>query len=191
MYSYYVPPPPPAPVHQPRRTTSPVVWVLVAIGLMTLLGGLFGACGVVGLLALGASQEAKGEATGVVLGAQVPEETVKALEAKNLLKPDEALLAYHDATVTLDMSEVTLVTSSRVVYAKGKTATAMALVDVTRITHHTEGLLGDVIDIVSIEGRTMRVQIAPLNGGDAYVSVLEEAWQKYDPDARVIRRGAR
>jgi len=61
------------------------------------------------------------------------------------------------------------------------------LVDVTRITHHTEGILGDIIDIVSIDGRTMRVQIAPLNGGDAYVNVLEEAWQKYDPDARVIR----
>ena len=86
------------------------------------------------------------------------------------------------------MSEVTLVTTSRVVWAKGNTAAAMALVDVTRITHHTERLLGDIIDIVSIDGRTMRVQIAPLNGGDAYVNVLEEAWQKYDPDARVIRR---
>ncbi len=159
------------------------------MGLMAVLGGLLGTCGlVVGLAALGASQD---QPSGVVLGAQVPEATVKALEAKNLLKPDEALLAYHDATIRLDMSEVTLVTSSRVVYAKGNTAVAMALVDVTRITHHTEGLLGDIIDIVSIDGRTMRVQIAPLNGGDAYVNVLEEAWQKYDPDARVIRRSAK
>jgi hypothetical protein len=155
------------------------------MGLMAVLGALLGTCGVVGLLALGASQD---QPTGVVLGAQVPDATVKALEAKNLLKPDEALLAYHDATLRLDMSEVTLVTTSRVVWAKGNTATAMALVDVTRITHHTEGLLGDIIDIVSVDGRTMRVQIAPLNGGDAYVNVLEEAWQKYDPDARVIRR---
>jgi hypothetical protein len=155
------------------------------MGLMAVLGAFLGTCGVVGLLALGASQE---QPSGVVLGAQVPEATLKALEAKNLLKPDEALLAYHDATLRLDMSEVTLVTTSRVVWAKGDTAAAMALVDVTRITHHTEGLLGDIIDIVSIDGRTMRVQIAPLNGGDAYVNVLEEAWQKYDPDARVIRR---
>ena len=185
MYSsYYSAPPPPAPA--PKRPTSPVVWVLVAMGLMTVLGGLLGTCGVVvGLFALGASQD---QPSGVVLGAQVPETTVKALEAKNLLKPDETLLAYHDATLRLDMSEVTLVTSSRVVYAKGQTAAAMALVDVTRITHHTEGLLGDIIDIVGVDGRTMRIEIAPLNGGDAYVNVLEEAWQKYDPDARVIRR---
>ena len=184
MYtSYYAPPP------QPRRPTSPVVWVLVAMGLMTVLGGLLGTCGVVvGLFALGASQD---QPSGVVLGAQVPETTVKALEAKNLLKPDETLLAYHDATIRLDMSEVTLVTSSRVVYAKGETAAAMALVDVTRITHHTEGILGDIIDIVAIDGRTMRIEIAPLNGGDAYVDVLEEAWQKYDPEARVIRRASK
>jgi hypothetical protein len=156
------------------------------MGLMAVLGGLLGTCGVVGLVALGASQQ--DQPSGVVLGAQVPDATVKALEAKNLLKSDEALLAYHDATLRLDMSEVTLVTSSRVVWAKGDTAVAVALVDVTRVTHHTEGLLGDVIDIVSVDGRTMRVQIAPLNGGDAYVNVLEEAWQKYDPDARVIRR---
>ena len=159
------------------------------MGLMAVLGALLGTCGVVGLVALGASQE--GKPSGVVLGAQVPEATVKALEAKNLLKADEALLAYHDATLRLDMSEVTLVTSSRVVWAKGNAAVAMALVDVTRITHHTEGLLGDVIDIVSIDGRTMRVEIAPLNGGDAYVDILEEAWQKYDPDARVLRRSPR
>jgi hypothetical protein len=159
------------------------------MGLMAVLGGLLGTCGVVvGLVALGASAPSQDQPSGVVLGAQVPDATVKALEAKNLLKPDEALLAYHDATLRLDMSEVTLVTSSRVVYAKGDTAAAMALVDVTRITHHTEGLLGDIIDIVSVDGRTMRVQIAPLNGGDAYVNVLEEAWQKYDSEARVIRR---
>ena len=184
-YSFNYAPPPPA----PKRPTSPVVWVLVAMGLMTVLGGLLGTCGVVvGLFALGASQD---QPSGVVLGSQVPETTVKALEAKNLLKPDETLLAYHDATIRLDMSEVTLVTSSRVVYAKGQTAAAMALVDVTRITHHTEGILGDIIDIVAIDGRTMRIEIAPLNGGDAYVDVLEEAWQKYDPEARVLRRASK
>ncbi len=159
------------------------------MGLMAVLGGLLGTCGVVGLLALGASQG--DQPSGVVLGAQVPDATIKALEAKNLLKPDEVLLAYHDATLRLDMSEVTLVTlvtSSRVVYAKGTTAAAVALVDVTSITHHTEGLLGDIIEITSVDGRTMRVEIAPLNGGDAYVNVLEEAWQKYDPEARVTRR---
>ena len=65
------------------------------MGLMTVLGGLLGTCGVVvGLFALGASQD---QPSGVVLGAQVPEATVKALEAKNLLKPDETAWPEHDS----------------------------------------------------------------------------------------------
>lgn len=179
------------PVHQatPQRT-SPVVWVLAAMGLMAVLGGLLGACGlVVGLAALGASSE-DGTAgqNGVVLGAQVAPQTVEALRTRNLLKPDEELLAYHDATLRLDMSELTLVTPSRVVYARGDTAAAMALVDVATITHHTETLLGDIVDLTSEDGRTMRVQIAPLNGGDSYLTVLETAWQQHHPDARITHR---
>lgn len=153
--------------------------------LMAVLGGVLGTCGVVvGLMALGASSDGQ---NGVVLGAQVAPQTVEALRARHLLKPDEPLLAYHDATVSLDMSEVTLVTPSRVVYAHRETTAAMALADVTKITHHTEGLLGDVIDITSADGRAMRVQIAPLNGGESYVDVLETAWQRHHPQARVTR----
>jgi hypothetical protein len=159
--------------------------VLAAMGLMAVLGGLLGTCGVVvALVAAGASSDHQG---GVILGAQVPEPTVQALKARNLLKPDEELLAFHDATVRLDMSEVTLVTSSRVVHASGETATAMLLVDVTKITHHTEGLLGDVIEVTGEDGRSMRVEIAPLNGGESCVNALEAAWQKHHPEARVIR----
>jgi hypothetical protein len=155
------------------------------MGLMAVLGAVLGTCGVVvGLMAIGASADGQ---NGVVLGAQVAPQTVAALRTRNLLKPDEPLLAYHDATVSLDMSEVTLVTPSRVVYAHGETAAAMALVDVTKITHRTEGLLGDVIEITSEDGRTMRVQIAPLNGGESYVGVLETAWQRHRPEARITR----
>jgi hypothetical protein len=159
--------------------------VLAAMGLMAVLGGLLGTCGVVvGLMAAGASSDHEG---GVILGAQVPEPTVQALKARNLLKPDEDLLAFHDATVRLDMSEVSLVTSSRVVHANGDKATAMQLVDVAKIAHHTEGLLGDVIELTSEDGRSMRVEIAPLNGGESYVNVLETAWQKHHPEARITR----
>ena len=156
------------------------------MGLMTMLGGLFGACGVVvGVVALGASAPA--QAGGVVLGAQVPADTVETLKERNLLKPGESLLAYHDATVRLDMSEVTFVTPSRVVHARGESAAAMALVDVTEIKHHSEGLLGDVVELTSNDDRKLRIEIAPLNGGDSYVSVLETAWQKHHPAAHVTR----
>jgi hypothetical protein len=159
------------------------------MGLMVVLGGLLGTCGVVvGLMAVGASADHQG---GVILGAQVPEPTVQELKARNLLKADEALLAFHDATVRLDMSEVTLVTSSRVVHANGDTATAMQLVDVTKISHHTEGLLGDIIELTGEDGRSMRIEIAPLNGGESCVNILEAAWQKHHPEARIIRASSK
>jgi hypothetical protein len=159
------------------------------MGLMAVLGGVLGTCGVVvGLVAIGASSD---QAGGVILGAQVPQPTVDALKAKNLLKPDEVLLAYHDATIRLDMGEVTLVTDARVVHARGETAAAMQLVDVAKITHHTEGLLGDIIELTDQDGRSMRVEIAPLNGGESCVNVLEAAWQKHYPEARILRAPAK
>lgn len=179
--------PPYGPPHGPAepRRTSPVLWVLAAMGLMALLGGLLGTCGVVaGLMALGASSN---DTSGVILGAQVPDKTVDALIEKKLLGPNEKLLAYHDATVALDMSEVTFITTTRVVHAKDKTVATMDFRDVTKITARSEGIIGDVMEIAGEDGRTMRIEIAPLNGGESYVNVLEDAWRKHHPEAKVLR----
>jgi hypothetical protein len=177
-YGQYAPQP-----YPPR--TSPIVWVLAAMGLMAVLGAVLGTCGVVvGLAALGASSD---EPTGVVLGAQVPQKTVDALRERRLLAANEGLLAYHDATLRLDMSEVTFVTPERVVHAHGETVTAIKLAEVNRITHHDEALVGDILDIATRDGRVVRIEIAPLNGGDAYANVLETAWRKHHPEARIDR----
>ena len=170
------PPPPP-----PR--TSPIVWVLAALGLMTILGGLFGTCGVVvGLVALGASSD---DPSGVVLGAQIPQRTLEALRERRLLAANEGLLAYHDATIRLDMGELTFVTTERVVYARGETVAVLPLAEVSRIHQHSETLVGDILDLATEDGRSMRIEIAPLNGGDAYAQVLEDAWRKHHPEARI------
>jgi hypothetical protein len=158
--------------------------VLAAMGLMVVLGGLFGTCGVVaGLVALDASSEDQG---GVILGAQVPQKTLDALRERQLIGPKEVPLAYHDATISLDMSDLTFIAPNRVVHVKGATVAALPLMNVTKITHHTEGLIGDVIEITTSDGKNMRLEIAPLNGGESYVNVLEDAWQKHHPDAKVI-----
>ena len=176
---YYPAQPPAAP-----RRTSPVVWVLAALGLMGVLGAVLGTCGVaVGLMALGASSDAP---TSVILGAQVPAPTVDALREKKLLGPREQLLAYYDATIRLDMSEVTFVTATRTVHAQAGTVATMELADVSKITHRSQGIIGEVIDLVGDDGSTMKIQIAPLNGGESYVDVLEDAWQKRRPGAKVV-----
>jgi hypothetical protein len=154
------------------------------MGLMVVLGGLLGMCGVVaGVAALGASTDGQG---GVILGAQVPAKTLDALRERQLLGPKEIPLAYHDATVALDMSELTFVAANRIVHARGETVVALPLVNVTKITHRSESIIGDVIEVSTNDGLTMRVEIAPLNGGESYVNVLEDAWRKHHPGARVI-----
>jgi hypothetical protein len=162
--------------------------VLAAMGLMAALGGLLGTCGVVGLVALGASAE---QPPGVLVGAQVPDTTVEALKARKLLQPQEAVLAFHDATLRLDMSEVTFVTKSRVVHAHGDKVSAVALADVSKITHHTEALGLDVVDFVTKDGKSLRIEIAPLNGGESYVDVIEDAWRIHFPEATVTRPAAK
>lgn len=157
--------------------------MLAALGLMGILGALVGTCGVVvGLVALGASSS---DPSGVVLGAQVPQKTVDALRERRLLGANEGLLAYHDATIRLDMGELTFVTPERVVHARGETVAVLPLAEVTRIHHHSETLVGDILDLATEDGRSMRIEIAPLNGGDAYAQVLETAWQKHHPEARI------
>ena len=157
--------------------------VLAAMVLMAVFGGLVGACGAVGGLALlGASGE---RASGVVFGAQIPQETVDALRERRLLPANEGLLAYHDATARSDMGEVSFVTAQRIVYARGETVAALSLVDVTRIAHHDEVLVGDVLDLATEDGRALRIEIAPGSGGDAFAIVLEDAWRKHRPEARI------
>ena len=68
--------------------------------------------------------------------------------------------AFHDATLRLDMAELSFVTPERVGYARGDTVAALPLVDVTRVTHHNELLVGDVLDIAAEDGRSLRIEIA-------------------------------
>ena len=155
------------------------------MALMAVLGGGLATCGVVvGLAALGASTEGP---SGVVLGAQIPQATVDALRERRLLPESEGLLAYHDATIRLDMGELSFVTPERVVYARGETVATLPLAEVTRITHHDELLVGDVLDLATEDGRALRIEIAPLNGGDAFARALESAWRKHHPEARIDR----
>jgi len=175
-YSSHAPPP---------RQTSPLVWVILAVAILAVVGGL-GTCAVVGgLVAIGAS--AGDEASGVVMGPQTSKKILERLHAKRLLAEDETLLAYYDASVSLDMSEVTIITRERVVYAKGDVVAAFALKDVARVTHHKEALIGDVFEITADDARSIRVEVAPLNGGESYFNVLEDAWRKHRPDARIAR----
>lgn len=171
----------------PHRTPPPArtpaaVWVLLSVALMLVLGTCGGAAAAVAVL--GSSDERGG----VILGAQVPRATEASLWTQGVLGADEVLVAYYDATVSLDGSDVALITSERVLTARGGEIASLRLADVNAVEHRKEPLVGDVVEVVADGARRLRIEVAPFNGGASFVSALEDAWRRRRPGARVRRR---
>jgi hypothetical protein len=124
------------------------------------------------------------DAGGVRAANEVPAEALARLERDKVLATGETLIAYYDATIAGDGSEVAMVTSDRLVYVNGGRTTALKLVEIADVQHHTESLLGDIIEARDDSGATLRVVVAPLNGGDFFVSSLQDAWKKKRPSAK-------
>jgi hypothetical protein len=167
---------------------SPWIWVLLGVVLLGL-----GTCGgVVGLVALGSAAQA-GEAAedGVRMGSEVPDTTRTKLQKRNLLHPGEQLVAYYDATLTLDMSEVTVLTTDRITVAKGSRVTTIALADIASIDHRVENIIGDVIEVRSRRGERMRIEVAHLNRGVSLLNALEDETRDANPDVIVRRQDPR
>jgi len=160
---------------------SPWIWVLLGAMLLGL-----GTCGgVVGLLVLGAS----GDDGGVLMGAQVPDAKKAKLRARHLLREDDELVAYYDATIALDMSEVAVLTTERLTHAKGSHVATVPLEAIVSIEHRSEGVIGDVIEVRSSSGERIRIEVAPFNDGVSFLNALEDETRDVNPDV-VVRRQA-
>jgi hypothetical protein len=148
------------------------------------LGPLVGVLVVLCVVMMAASLRAwsrSSEAGGVRVSNGIPSSALEHLEQRKLLQPGEKVLAYYDATVSGDASELAMVTSERLVYYVDRRATALALADIADVRHHTEPLIGDVIDAATDSGDAIHVEIAPLNDGPLFLSTLEAAWKKKRP----------
>jgi len=110
---------------------------------------------------------------GVLLANQMEEYALDYIDDNDLLNPDEQIVAYYDVTLSMDSSEAAILTNERVIYHNNGQTDAVNLADIDRIEHSEEGLIGDVIDIYSVNGNTLRIEIAPLNGGDVFLDQLE------------------
>jgi hypothetical protein len=167
--------PPPA-VAPPPRPSSMWVW----------LGPLLGVLVVFCLFAMYSAVRYCGrasEASGVRGSNDVPPAALDRLERRHVLLPGETIVAYYDATLGGDGTEVAIVTTQRLVYLNSGRTTALPLADIADIRHHEEPLVGDVIEAQGDSGETIRVEIAPLNGGDFFFSSLDAAWKKKRPAA--------
>ena len=113
---------------------------------------------------------------GTLTGPQMDLYAVEYLEDNQMLEDGESVMVYYDATISLDGSEAAIVTDQRVMYHKNGRTQSIDLVDIQSIETADGGAIGDIIDITPNSGPAMHIEVAPLNGGDLFISELERAW---------------
>ncbi|MBI4350981.1 MAG: hypothetical protein HY550_06045 [Elusimicrobia bacterium] len=124
----------------------------------------------------------QGDAGGVKMSNEMEKYALDYLNEKGMLEPSEDLVAYYDATLGLDGTEAAILTTRRVIYHKDGRTEAIALAEVDDIRHRKESLIGDVIEISASSGRSMKIEIAPLNQGETFINALALAREKARPD---------
>lgn len=95
---------------------------------------------------------------------------------RNLLGPNEKLLAFYDETVSLDGTVLAIVTDQRVISYNQGNVTAFDLADIRTVERLAS--FGDDFLITAHTGETMLIGIAPLNGADQFERVLNDAWDR-------------
>jgi hypothetical protein len=143
---------------------------------LLVLGGLVGAA-ILGFIIWAAS----GPEGGVKLANEMDDYALTYLEEHHLMNPDERLVAYYDATVSMKGTEAAILTTKRVVYHKDPRTTAIPLAEVVDVQHSYQSLTGDVIVVHSASGESMKIEIAPLNGGETFLHALQNAWKQARP----------
>ena len=141
--------------------------VLLAIGVAILVG-----------VVAGVAWLASGPESGVKMANEMDQYALDYLERHQLLTADEKLVCYYDVTLSMDGSEAAILTNQRLLYHKAGRTTAMLLAEVVDVKHHYESLIGDVIMARTASGEVMKIEIAPLNGGESFLDALNGAWQQ-------------
>ncbi|MBI4466348.1 MAG: hypothetical protein HY656_02820 [Acidobacteria bacterium] len=118
-----------------------------------------------------------GPESGVKMANEMDQYALDYLAKHHILNPDEKLICYYDVTLSMDASEAAILTDRRLLYHKAGRTTAMSLSDIADIEHHYESLIGDVIVARSAAGETMKIEIAPLNGGEVFYTTLMNSWK--------------
>jgi hypothetical protein len=167
--------PPPALVPPPARSS---VWIWLGPLVGVLVVGCFFA-----MLAFVRFCGRAADAGGVRVSNDIPAVALERLDKRKVLNPGEKVLAYYDATLGGTGSEVAIVTDERLVYLKDGRTTALALADIADVRHHSEPLVGDVIEAQADSGQAIKVEVPPLNDGDVFLSTLQTAWKKKRPAA--------
>jgi hypothetical protein len=100
------------------------------------------------------------------------------LEENQILDDSEELLAYYDATISLNSSIAAILTTKRVIYHNNGIDSSIEYLNIEDISHRVEPVTGDIIEIVPASGPMMKIEIAMWNQGETFVKVLMNTWKK-------------
>ena len=112
---------------------------------------------------------------GVKMANEMPNYATEYINKNNILHKDEKIICYYDVTLSFDASESAILTNKRVVYHKNKTNFSIEYGDIDKIKYLED--FSDVIVVMDKEGGSIKIEIAPLNGGRIFYDVLKS---KYD-----------
>lgn len=139
-------------------------------------GCLIAACIGVSLFGLFFLWLLTGPEGGVRLQNEMEEYALDHIASHQVLRNGEKLIAYYDVTVSLDGSEAAFVTDQRVFYMKNGYVTTIEAVDILDVSHRTETIIGDILEIKGKDGGRMKIEIAPFNQGETFKNALFDIW---------------
>jgi hypothetical protein len=113
------------------------------------------------------------ENSGVLMQNEIPQSVYTYAATHQILDESETIIAYYDATISLSNEESAMITNKHVIYHYNGRTTKMPLKDIVSINHTVETLVGDIITVESSGGNFMKIEIAPLNGGEIFLNVLK------------------
>lgn len=114
---------------------------------------------------------------GVKLSNEMESYATDYLDEHAILEDGEKVVAYYDVTVSMDGTEAAILTNRRVIYHKNGRNDIIPLADINDVQHREEPLVGDVIEIYSTDGSSMKIEVAPFNGGQTFLSSLNKGWE--------------
>jgi len=113
---------------------------------------------------------------GVRLSNDMEEYAVEYLDKHQVLNSTEQVVAYYDATITVDGTEAAILTTERVLYHMNGKTTAIPISEITDIRVREDDLMEYLIEIDSRDGMPMKIELAYFNQGETFVNALENAW---------------
>ena len=102
---------------------------------------------------------------------QLPASVIEFFDKTDILE-NEQIIAYYDVTIALDNSESAILTNKNLIYYKYGRVVRFPLNSIVNI--EADDCFGLCIVASTRDNRVMKIEIAPLNGGDLFLELLRK-----------------